>query len=409
LTDPTTATIMQHVRTGSSPGYETLEEAVAIAQELAPRLRQRVAQAEAERRLPAENVRDLLDSGLIGLEVPKRFGGAELNLDALLEVTAALAEGCSSTGWVYALWGAHMWLIGQYPEAVQEEIFADPDLLVSSVVNVEGTPVKVEGGYRWTGRGFFSSGVDHCTWMSASLNLQPGEFPGDIRWFLMPRSDIEIVDDWHTVGLKGTGSKTIVVNDVFIPDERVLAFKELSEGNGYGAKLYGSPVYRAAFDFTYTLPLGGPAIGIARAMLRTYEERAKARMSSGAVRQRGVDAAALQRMARAGADIDAAMSLLLETAREVCYIPAADATPIQRQMCRTYVAYAAQLCRAASNSLFEASGGSAIYEDRDLQRLWRDSNVAGAHMGLNWDSAAQAYGRTLVGLPPFAVPAPQAG
>jgi 3-hydroxy-9,10-secoandrosta-1,3,5(10)-triene-9,17-dione monooxygenase len=85
-------------------------------------------------------------------------------------------------------------------------------------------------------------------------------------------------------------------------------------------------------------------------------------------------------------------------------MPAAEATVLERQMCRTYVAYAAQLCRAASNSLFEASGGSAIYEDRDLQRLWRDSNVAGAHMGLNWDGASQSYGRALVGLPPFEAP-----
>jgi 3-hydroxy-9,10-secoandrosta-1,3,5(10)-triene-9,17-dione monooxygenase len=399
--------MIQHVTTKSRPGYETIDEAVAIARELAPRLRERVSQAEDARRLPVDNVRDLLDSGLVGLEVPKRYGGAELNLDALIEVTAALAEGCSSTGWVYALWGAHMWLIGQYPRQVQDEIFGDPNALISSVVNVEGTPEKVDGGFRWTGRGFFSSGVDHCTWLSASLNLQPGQWPGDIRWFMIPRAEIEIVDDWHTVGLKGTGSKTIVVNDVFIPDERVLGFKELSEGKGFGAGMYGSPVYLASFDFTYTLPLGGPAVGIARAMLHTYEERARARMGSGAMRLRGVDPASLTRLARASSDIDAAMALLLDTARRVCYIPAAEASVLDRQMCRSYVAYAAQLCRAASNSLFEASGGSAIYEDRDLQRLWRDSNVAGAHMGLNWDGASQAYGRALVGLPPMEMPAPK--
>jgi 3-hydroxy-9,10-secoandrosta-1,3,5(10)-triene-9,17-dione monooxygenase len=298
-----------------------------------------------------------------------------------------------------------MWLIGQYPQHVQDEIFSDPNALISSVVNVEGTPEKVDGGFRWTGRGFFSSGVDHCTWLSASLNLQPGQWPGDVRWFMIPRSDIEIVDDWHTVGLKGTGSKTIVVNDVFIPDERVLGFRELSEGKGFGAGMYGSPVYQASFDFTYTLPLGGPAIGIARAMLHAYEERARARMGSGAMRLRGVDPASLTRLARASADIDAAMALLLETARRVCYIPASEASVLDRQMCRSYVAYAAQLCRAASNSLFEASGGSAIYDDRDLQRLWRDSNVAGAHMGLNWDGASQSYGRALVGLPPMEIAA----
>src|SRR5512146_2910998 len=156
--------------------YETLEEAVEIAKSLAP------------------NLRDLLDSGLIALESPRRFGGAELNLDSLLEVTAALAEGCSATGWVYSLWGAHMWLIGQYPEHIQKMVFEDDDSLVSSVVNTVGTPERVEGGYRWTGRGFFSSGVDHCNWLTAAVDVDPTASPmGDRRWLLLRRTDFEIV------------------------------------------------------------------------------------------------------------------------------------------------------------------------------------------------------------------------
>ena len=122
--------------------YSTLEEAVQIAKDLAPGLRSRVPEAEELRKLPKQNVRDLLDSGLIALESPKRYGGAELNLDSLLEVTAALAEGCSATGWVYSLWGAHMWLIGQYPEHIQRMVFEDDDSLVSSVVNTEGKPER---------------------------------------------------------------------------------------------------------------------------------------------------------------------------------------------------------------------------------------------------------------------------
>jgi 3-hydroxy-9,10-secoandrosta-1,3,5(10)-triene-9,17-dione monooxygenase len=388
--------------------YTTIPEAVEIARALAPVLRERVAQAEEMRRLPDENVRDLLDSGLVGLEIPRCYGGAELNLDALLEVTAALAEGCSSSGWVYALWGAHMWLIGQYPQHIQEMVFSDPRAIVSSVVSTEGTPVAVDGGFRWTGKGFFSSGVDHCTWMTAAINLQPGEMPGDTRWFLIPRADIAIVDDWHTVGLKGTGSKTIVIDDVFIPDDHVLTFKELSAGTAPGAALHDSPLYRASFDFTYTLPLGGPAVGIARAMLHAFESRMRERMTGSATRVLTGQNATLTRVARAGADIDAAEALMLETARRFCYIPAAEATPLDRQQCRSYVAYAAQLCRAASNSLFEASGGSAIYDDRDLQRLWRDSNVAGAHMGLNWDNSGNALGRVLVGLPAMEMAAQRA-
>ena len=380
--------------------YQTLDEAVEIARSLAPKLRERVPEAESGRRLPKENVRDLLDSGLIDLETPKRFGGAELNLDALMEVTAALAEGCSATGWVYALWGAHVWLIGQYPLDVQAAVFDDPDSLVSSVVNTVGTPERVDGGYRWSGKGFFSSGVDHCNWLIAAVDVDPSIKPfGDRRWLLLRRSDFEIVDDWHTVGLKGTGSKTIEIKDAFIPDERVVIHKELSEGRGEGARLYGSsPLYCAAMDFTFSLPLAAPAYGIGRAALTAFRERLTSRLTSGTPRQVQEQTGTLTRYAKAAAEVEAGRALLLETARRFCYMPAADATELDKAECRRNVAYATQLCRGAVNSIFEASGGSNIYDDRDMARLWRDGNVAGMHHGLMWDVHGLAYGRVAAGL-----------
>ncbi len=382
--------------------YETLEEAVEIAKSLAPKLRERVSEAEELRQLPKQNVRDLLDSGLIALESPKRFGGAELNLDSLLEVTAALAEGCSATGWVYSLWGAHMWLIGQYPEHIQKMVFEDDDSLVSSVVNTVGTPERVEGGYRWTGRGFFSSGVDHCNWLTAAVDVDPTAGPmGDRRWLLLRRSDFEIVDDWHTVGLKGTGSKTIQFDDIFVPDERVVRAKDLSDGIGEGARLHGSPLYCAAMDFTFSLPLAGPVLGIARAELTELQERVKTRVASGTPRQAAEQTATMMRLAKAGADIEAARALLLHTARKFCFTPAAETTALDRAECRRNVAYSTQLARHAANDLFEASGGSNIYESRDMQRLWRDSNVAAMHHGLMWDVHGLAYGRMAAGVSPM--------
>jgi alkylation response protein AidB-like acyl-CoA dehydrogenase len=385
------------------PVYHTIQEAVEIAQTLAPKLRERVAKADELRRLPEENVADLLASGLIDLETPKRWGGPELNLDALLEVTAALAEGCSATGWVYALWGAHVWLIAQFPLHIQQMVFEDPTSLVSSVVNTVGTPEKVEGGYRWSGQGFFSSGVDHCNWLIAAIDLagnQPPPAEPDRRWFLLPRTDFEIIDDWHTVGLRGSGSKTIKVTDAFIPEDRCVTQKELSEGTGIGAQVHGGPLYCAAMDFTFSLPLAGPQLGIAKNVLRAFEERCRTRLGSANWRLAGEQAATLTRLALAGAQISSARALLLEDARKFCYMPAAEATLVDRFQCRRDVAYATQLCRQASNSLFEAAGGSNIYEKADMQRLWRDSNAAAAHHGLMWDAHGLTYGRVSVGLPP---------
>jgi alkylation response protein AidB-like acyl-CoA dehydrogenase len=392
---------MRMTMSTASVKYHTSEEALEIARSLAPGLRERVPQAEAEKRLPRENVSELLRSGLIALEVPRRFGGAELNLDALIEVTGVLAEACSSTGWVYSLWAAHMWLIGQYPEHVQAEVFEDPASLVSSVVNTVGMPEEVEGGFRWTGRGFFSSGVDHCNWLTAAIDLKPDEPPGDRRWFLIPRSDFQIIDDWHTVGLRGTGSKTIVLEDVFIPHERIVKARELSEGRGAGAELHGSPLYCAAMDFTFSLPVAAPELGIARAAVNAFGERVKSRLQSGNRRLAAEQTATLTRLAKAYADVDAARALLLQTARKFCFIPAAQATALDRAECRRNVSYCTQLARQAVNSVFEASGGSSIYDSAELQRLWRDSNVAAAHHGLAWDVHGYAYGREVAGLPPL--------
>lgn len=386
--------------TSTNLPYETLEEAVEVARSLAPKLRERVAKAEVDRRLPEENVRDLIESGLIALEVPKRFGGAELNLDALIEVTGVIGEGCPATGWVYSLWAAHMWLIGQYPEQIQAMVFEDHNSLVSSVVNTVGAPVEVEGGFRWTGRGFFSSGVDHCNWLTAAVDLKPQEPPGDRRWFLLRREDFEIIDDWHTVGLRGTGSKTIEIKDAFVPEDRVVLQKDLSEGRGLGAAMYGSPLYCAAMDFTFSLPIAAPVIGVARAAVRELEGRIRQRLASSSYRIAAEQAGTLTRIAEASAQIDAARALLLDTARRFCFIPAAEATALDKAECRRNVAFATQLCRHAANSVFEAAGASNLYEGSDLQRLWRDSNVASMHHGSMWDVHGLAYGREVVGLPP---------
>ncbi len=382
----------------AKPQFKTMEEAVEVARGLAPKLRERVGEAEKIRQLPKQNVRDLLDSGLIDLETPRRFEGTELNLDALMEVTAALAEGCSATGWVYALWGAHVWLIGQYPLHIQEQVFNDPESLVSSVVSTEGIPQRVDGGVTWTGKGFFSSGVDHCNWLIAAVALDPTTPMGDRRWFLLRRSDFEIVDDWHTVGLRGSGSKTIAINDVFIPDERVIEQKPLSSGQGLGAQLHGGQLYCAAMDFTFSLPLGAPVIGIARALSKAFEERMKSRLTGANTRLAGEQAATLTRFAKAGAEIEAARALLMETARRFCYMPGDQASDLDKAECKRNVAYATQLARAAANSIFEASGGSNIYETKDVQRLWRDANVSAMHHGLMWDIHGLAYGRAAAGL-----------
>jgi hypothetical protein len=127
------------------------EEAIERVRALKPRLRERVAETERLRRLPAENVTDLLETGMYGLMTPKRFGGSELGSETMIDVTIELASVCPATGWVHMLWTAHMWLLALFPPETQAELWSNPNTLASSVVNTTGDVVPVEGGYRWTG------------------------------------------------------------------------------------------------------------------------------------------------------------------------------------------------------------------------------------------------------------------
>jgi 3-hydroxy-9,10-secoandrosta-1,3,5(10)-triene-9,17-dione monooxygenase len=381
------------------PRYQSGTEAVERARQLAPRLRERLPDAEAMRQLPEETVQDLLESGLVLMLVPRSMGGSELNYDAVLDVTASLGEACPSTGWVYALWTAHLWMIAQFPAHVQAEVFRDPSPLVSSCVNTVGKPVRVAGGYRWTGRGFFSSGVDHCTWLTPAMDAPSDDGTVERRWFLMPRSDFQIVDDWYTMGLKGTGSKTVAVEDAFIPDERSLLVKEMTAGTAPGSRIHDGVLYRAGFEFVFSLPVGMPAVGAARGFVAAFEQRIRSRLDGDNPQLAREALACLPRLAQATAEIDAAYALLLHNVRQYCFAPASAFTDLDRAKCRRDTSYSAQLCRRVVNDLFEAGGGSALYESSDMQRLWRDTNAAAAHHGLAWDIRGTEFGRVMMGLP----------
>jgi alkylation response protein AidB-like acyl-CoA dehydrogenase len=299
---------------------DSYEDALDCARELKPKLRERVADTERLRRLPSETVADLLESGLYGLMTPRRFGGSELGPETMIDVTIELGSASPSTGWVHMLRTAHMWQLAQFPLESQEERWGNPNTLASSVVNTVGDVVPVDGGYRWTGRGYFSSGVDHCNWLTAAVPIKrPGvEGPPELRWLLIPREDFEIVDDWFTVGLKGTGSKTIVANDIFIPEQRTVAGREVEEGVAPGHRIHANPMYGAVSWANFTAAMAAPALGVARGFLGVYEDRLRSKSSA-------IDDSLtvnMARYARAAAMVDAVHAVTLQNATRYGRLPA---------------------------------------------------------------------------------------
>ncbi len=373
------------------------QEAVERARALKPALRERVKEAESLRHLPPRNVADLLESGLYGLMTPRRFGGSELGSQTMIDVTIELASACPSTGWVHMLWTAHMWLLALFPPRAQEEIWSNPNTLASSVVSTVGDVVPVEGGYRWTGRGFFSSGVDHCNWLTAAVPIkrEGQEGPFERRWMLIPREDFEIVDDWYTVGLKGTGSKTIILNDVFVPEYRTVSNRDIEDGKGPGRAINPHPMYGAISSANFTAAMAAPAVGAARGFLAAFEERLRSKSSN-------IDdglTVNMARYARAVAQVDAVYASTLRNADLWACAPATEVPSEDRAKCRRDQAFTAQAVRQVVNGLWEEAGGSSLFESTELQRFWRDTNAAAAHHGLTWDWVSVAWTRAILGLP----------
>ena len=377
--------------TSPPPVLASYDEAMEAARALGPRLRGRIADAERLRRLPDETVADLVESGLLGVMKPRRAGGSELGAETLVDVSAELAAQCASSGWVYMLWAAHMWLLALWPAAAQEEMFADPAMVASSVVSTAGAVERVAGGYRWTGKGFFSSGVDHCQWLTAAVNVRDEETGAEGRkWFLIPRADFEVIDDWHVTGLRGTGSKTIVVAGAFIPPGRVLDDADIQRGTAPGREVNPHPMYGAISQANFTAAMAAPAIGAARGLLAAY---------AGKLRRKPDATVSMARYAAAAAQLDAVHALTVANTRRYATAPAAAVGPEGRAKCKRDYAYTAQQSRKAANAIYEECGGSGLAETSDLQRIWRDANAAAAHHGLTWDWQADLWTRAAFGLP----------
>ncbi|MGH3302659.1 MAG: acyl-CoA dehydrogenase family protein [Streptosporangiaceae bacterium] len=378
-------------------------EAVERARALRDRLRERLPLGQQMRRLPDETVADILESGLYGVMKPSRYGGSELGTESMIDVTIELASADPSTGWVYMLWTAHMWMQAMWPEKAMDEMWENLNGLASSVVSTSGNVVAVDGGYSWTGRGFFSSGVDHCNWLTALVPIFRDGERAEMRWLLVPREDLEIIDDWHTLGLRGTGSKTVVFNDIFIPEYRTITRLAVAAGEAPGREVNTHPMYAAPEPANFTGAMSVPAIGAAVGLVELFRERLGSRIqipedTNSPYLPEGMSQT-MARLANASATIDSCRALMLLNAQRYARRPVSQ-VPIEEDMrLRRDMTFTAQQARRAANVLYEESGGSALSEKSLLQLFWRDTNAAAAHRGLMWDWQSEMWAKAALGLP----------
>ncbi len=383
-----------------------VSELLSRAREIAGLARERARETEAARRVSEDMVARMHRADLFRVMQPKAYGGFEYGFEVFAQIEAILASGCGSTGWVYGLLASHQWLIGCFSEAAQDEVWSDPTALAAGTYAPVLRAVAVDGGYRVTGTGTFCSGCDNAQWQLLGGLIPQADGPPQPGLFLFRTADITIDDTWHTMGLCGTGSKSIVANDVFVPHHRVVPFSELANAEAPGMRAHSNPLFKQSFLAVLPVTIVAPVLGMAEGALAAFLDMAKVRTTRGAVaggNRRMAELTTIQlRVAEAVASIDAAKLIMFRDLAEAFAMASrGEAVSVDvRIRNRRDQAFCARLLIGAIDALFLAAGGHGLYLDHPIQRFWRDAHAAGSHISLNWDSSGSMYGQYMLGLEP---------
>jgi alkylation response protein AidB-like acyl-CoA dehydrogenase len=389
-------------RPGITAGERELRAAlVERAASLVPTLAANAQETEDKRRIADENIAALEAAGLLRLTLPARFGGYQASFRTQLEVTRELARGCGSTAWVACHLNICAWFTGMWNEQAQQEVWSgSADHRVAGVFAPTSTATAVDGGYVVSGRWSWCSGCLHAQWVLVGIPLTGADGTlADQGMVLIPLAELAIEDTWFAAGMKGTGSNTVVTDEVFVPAHRYVSVSRLLNGETDNPHKEEA-LYRVPFMAGGTLNVVGPQLGLAQAaldlMTRDAGQRGIALSSYG----RKADAPVVQlAVARAASLIDTAALLayraagVLDDAGERGIFP----SRLVRAKIRMDAGQAVVSAREAIRVLVSAYGASGFAEDSAMQRIWRDSEVASRHASVNPDIGAEAYGQALLG------------
>lgn len=378
------------------------ERVVDGVRELLPVLRERAQETEDARRVSEESIKALQQTGFFKLLQPRRYGGLESHPVDFYRAVRLIASACGSTGWVASVLGCHPWQLGLFDDRAQQEVWGnDDDTRVSSSYAPMGRATAVDGGFRFTGRWSFSSGCDHATWVFVGgLVLDENKAPIDFRTFLVPRGDYEIVDVWDTIGLRGTGSNDIVVDEVFVPDHRTLSFMDTGKCVCPGQRVNDGPLYRLPFASVFSCSISVPVIGMAEGAYAAYVDHTRERVRASTGGKAADDAFNQLRIAEAASGIDAAV-LQIERNLDEEYELAAAGRKIPfalRMRVRRDQVNATSAAIRAVDRLFESAGGRALKVGTPIQRFWRDAHAGRVHAINDPEKALAMFGQAELGL-----------
>jgi alkylation response protein AidB-like acyl-CoA dehydrogenase len=367
--------------------------------ELLARLAAHTDASERSRQLATESVAALADAGLLRALVPRRSGGPEQELRYVLDAIRSCTRGCSSAAWVLMVSAAHDWIIARFPERTQDDVWGSGELdgVRPGSLAPSGSIERVDGGFNLSGQWPFASGAIHGRWYLLGTTDSNGDRP-HLYHAVVPRSDLELVDDWYALGLRGTGSVDLRAEGVFVPEHRVLDTGLLFSRGTQWARQHATNVYRTPVIPGLTTMAATVLLGIAE---RAFDSAVElmTQQSDRYTGKKKVDRPGLHlRLAEARAEIRSAACLLEDTVALLEGMASGEDSPDVRARARYQAAYGAEMCRRAVDRLVTTTGARAVFDQSPMQRAVRDLIMGGKHQMINLDECGLVYGRTLVGL-----------
>lgn len=378
----------------------TCDELLDRIRELQPLIAANAAQGEADRRVVEESITALTEAGIFKVAQPKRYGGYETSVSTMLKVSAAVAESDGGTAWVVALTNVSAWTVGLFSQRAQDDVWsANPDAKVSGVLTPTAESVRVDGGYRVTGRWYYNSGSWHADWaiLGVPLTDERGQTV-DQGVVLLPRSELGLEDTWFVAGMKSSGSNCLIAEDVFVPDHRAVSVSA-ALGGRYATEHTDEVLYRAALAPVLSLVLAGPQLGMGRKALELVKSKAAKPVSYTYYTAQSDSVAFQLQLAEAAMMVDTAHLHAFRAAADIDAAAAAGTSMdlLNRARVRADTSRAVQQITQAIDLLLFAHGAGSFADVNPLQRIWRDSATAARHALVVPSVGYEIYGKALLG------------
>lgn len=367
-------------------------------EQLSLSLADRAEEAETLRRLPDATIDDLVEFDLLRMVVPTSLGGHGLGVSSLAHTARILGHGCVASAWTSSFLIMHSWMLGRFPAEARAEFFTPtkPWTLTPAPLAPTGTLTETDGGYIVNGRWEWATGVHHGDWVMVHAIQTEPDFA--TRFVVAPLADATIEDVWHTSGMCATGSDTVALDNVFVPEHRAVLAEQLFVG---GEPLDGDGMARLPAIQVLALVAAAPALGAAERAVDLYRERVASRVLAYSLGDRAVEQPAAQmrlgsvmsNLAMVRTQWDAAVDEL------ATYTGQGDVPLERRAALRIAAAATVRGARSIINTIAEGAGASVYFASSPFQRLQRDVEVLKGHAIFDWDRATELAGRVALGLP----------